>query len=211
MTEDMLTIGVTGGIGSGKSTVAGMLGELGATVINADRVGHEVYRPGTPGWQRIVDAFGREVVAPDGTIDRKRLGAIVFADPAALKRLNAIVHPLIFDEIARRIAALRSSNSVRAVVVEAAVLIEANWLSLVQEVWLVVAGKPAVIERIRAERALSSAEIQRRIDAQLSDDERRRFAHVVIDNAGSLETLRAAVQAAWARSLRGRESEPSHS
>ena len=203
MTEDMRTIGVTGGIGSGKSTVAGMLGELGATVINADRVGHQVYQPGTQGWQQVVDAFGREVVTPDGSIDRKRLGAIVFADPAALTRLNAIVHPLIFDEIARRIAALRASKSMRAVVVEAAILIEANWLSLVEEVWLVVAGKQAVIERIHAERALSRADIQRRIDAQLSDDERRRFADVVIENTGSIPSLRAAVQAAWDRSMLG--------
>jgi dephospho-CoA kinase len=208
MTQDMRTIGVTGGIGSGKSTVAGMLGELGATVINADRVGHEVYEPGTRGWQQIVDAFGQGVVAPDGTIDRKRLGTIVFADPAALKRLNAIVHPLIHDEIARRISALRASHSVRAVVVEAAILIEANWLNLVEEVWLVVAGKQAVIERVRAERALSEAEIQRRIDAQLSDDERCRFAHVVIENKGSFEALRAAVLAAWEGGLPGSGNEP---
>src|SRR5262245_56189573 len=95
-------IGLTGGIGSGKSTVATMLGELGAAVIDADKVGHDVYRPGTDGFRRVVETFGTDVVAADGTIDRRRLGARVFADRAELARLNALVHPLIGDEIRRR-------------------------------------------------------------------------------------------------------------
>src|SRR4029077_4970919 len=93
-------VGLTGGIGSGKSTVAAILAELGARVIDADRIGHDVYRPGTTGFARVCEAFGRGVGAADGTIDRRALGAIVFADPAARAKLNAIVHPLIAAELA---------------------------------------------------------------------------------------------------------------
>ena len=93
----MKVIGLTGGIGSGKSTVSSLLGELGAAVLDADTVGHEAYQPGTDAWQAVVDAFGKDVVAADGSIDRKRLGAIVFADPEALQRLNGIMHPRMFD------------------------------------------------------------------------------------------------------------------
>src|SRR5258705_7166992 len=96
-------VGLTGGIGSGKSTVAAMLADLGAIVIDADKVGHDVYRPGTEGFRRVVEAFGEAIVAPDGTIDRRILGAKVFADPTELKKLNDLVHPLIGEEIRHRL------------------------------------------------------------------------------------------------------------
>lgn len=199
MPPRQLTIGLTGGIGSGKSTVAKMLEDLGAEVIHADLVGHEVYRPHTAGWRGVVDAFGDEVLKSDQTIDRQKLGAIVFQDPEALKRLNAIVHPLIFAEVERRILRLRESGVSRPIVVEAAILIEANWLPLVDEVWLVVAGREAVIDRLGTQRGLSADEIARRVDAQLSDAERRRAAQVVIENRGSIDELREGVTAAWRR------------
>jgi dephospho-CoA kinase len=199
MSTRCLTIGLTGGIGSGKSTVAALLEELGAVVIHADVVGHEVYLPQTEGWRRVTAAFGTEILKPDQTIDRQKLGAIVFRDPAALERLNAIVHPLIYVEVERRIRALRASNVVSPIVVEAAILIEANWLPLVDEVWLVVAGKDAVVQRLSSQRGLSSDEVSRRIDVQLSDAERRKFAHVVIENRGPVEELRQHVTAAWKR------------
>src|SRR5882724_8492045 len=167
------TVGLTGGIGSGKSTVSRLLEEMGALVIHADAVGHEVYAPGSEGWQRVTAAFGPSIVAADRTIDRKKLGGIVFGNPEALKRLNGIVHPLIFDEVRRRIDVHRASGSTQPVILEAAILIEANWLSLVDEVWLVVASKQAVIDRVGAERGLSAREVEARIDAQLSDAERR--------------------------------------
>src|SRR3990170_4122158 len=103
----MYVVGLTGGIGSGKSAVAEMLMEKGAVVLSADQVGHEVYRPGGPAWKEIVDAFGGEVVAADGTIDRKRLGAIVFADPETLKRLNAITHPRMKELMREKLAELK--------------------------------------------------------------------------------------------------------
>jgi dephospho-CoA kinase len=196
-------IGLTGGIGSGKSTVARMLAELGAEVIDADLVGHEVYRPGTTGWERLTEAFGREIVAPDGSIDRKTLGGIVFADPTALKRLNRIVHPLISEAIQARLAARRAAGSTRPIVVEAAVLIEANWVTLVDEVWVVTAGPDAVLARVQAQRGLSAEAIAARMAAQLSDETRRAHADLVIENSGSLEALRAAVARAWERATTG--------
>ena len=120
-------IGLTGGIGSGKSTVAAILSELGASVIDADKVGHDVYLPGSEGFRLVREAFGDGVVGADGTIDRKALGARVFADPALLARLNAIVHPLIGAEIRRRIEAARAGAPTRPIVVEAAIMLEAGW------------------------------------------------------------------------------------
>ncbi len=196
------TIGLTGGIGSGKTTVARMLCEFGATVIHADAVGHEIYQPNSVGWLRVTEAFGTSILRPDQTVDRKRLGAIVFGDAQALKRLNAIVHPLMAEEIRRRIESYRAAGLSQPIVLEAAILIEANWLPLVDEVWVVMASREAVIERIAAERSLLPQEIETRIRAQLSDAERRRFARVIIENNGSLDELRERVRAAWTHLIR---------
>ena len=201
----MKTIGLTGGIGCGKTTVAAMLQELGAIVIHADTVGHEIYRPDSEGWRRVIEAFGSDVLQADRTVDRKKLGAIVFADPPARQRLNAIVHPLMASEIRRRIEAYRSAGRDQPIVLEAAILIEANWLPLVDEVWLVVAGTTAVIERVAAGRGLPAEDVERRIHAQIGDAERRRFAQVVIENNGSVDELRAQVKTAWARLTEGDE------
>jgi dephospho-CoA kinase len=193
------TIGVTGGIGAGKSAAVRILAELGALVIDADRVGHDVYLPGTVGWERVVADFGREVVAEDGSIDRKRLGARVFADRSALARLNAVVHPLIHDAIAARIAVSRDAT--QPIVVEAALLIEAKWDTLVDELWLVVA-RPEVIEaRLMEQRGMDRAAIAARMSAQLSVAERAAHADVIIDNSGSLAALRAQVARLWRERL----------
>jgi dephospho-CoA kinase len=191
------TIGLTGGIGSGKSTVARLLSDLGAEIIDADRVGHSVYAPGTEGWERVVAAFGRDIVAPDGSIDRKRLGALVFADRSQLARLNAIVHPLIGQAIQRHIAVRRRAGSATPIVVEAAVLIEAQWQSLVDEVWLVVARRDTLLARLLAQRNLDRAEIEARIASQLGDDERRRHAQIVIENDGSADELQRQIEKLW--------------
>jgi dephospho-CoA kinase len=192
-----VVIGLTGGIGSGKSTVAAILAALGARVIDADRIGHEVYRPGTEGFRRVVEAFGPGVVGADGTIDRRALGAIVFADPAALARLNALVHPLINAEIARRIAEARADGYAGPIVIEAAILLEAGWRSLAGRLWVVSVDRETAIARVSASRGLTREEVERRIDAQTPDAERRRTADVVIDNRGSEAALRAQVEAAW--------------
>ena len=143
----MLVIGITGTIGSGKSTVAGFLRELGARVIDADEVGHEVYLQGSPGWKALVEAFGEKVLAPDGAVDRKKLGEIVFKNPAALAKLNCIVRPLISEEVQSLLKELRKKRT-RVVVLEAALLIEAGWGPLVDEIWVTIAHESIIYQRL---------------------------------------------------------------
>jgi dephospho-CoA kinase len=192
-----ITIGLTGGIGSGKSTAAKILAELGAPAIDADKVGHEIYQPGTPAYRELIEAFGEGILAPDRTIDRRRLGPIVFGDPAALKRLNAIVHPKMFTRMGELVAEMRRAGEMRPIVIEAAILIEANWQPLFDEIWLVTAARERVIERVERDRGLKPAQTEARIRAQLSDDERRKYATSVIRNDGTLDELRAAVTGLW--------------
>ena len=193
----MKTIGLTGGIGSGKSTVSNILATLGASIIDADRVGHEIYLPGKAAWKQVTDTFGRKIVAEDQTIDRKKLGAIVFGSPDALARLNAIVHPIMFEEIRQRIQARRAEGFTLPVVVEAAILIEANWLPLADTVWVVETDKDAAIRRVAEQRGMSTADAEARIANQLSNAERRKHAQVVIRNNGSLQALEQQIQQAW--------------
>lgn len=195
----MKTIGLTGGIGSGKSTVSQILAELGAFVIDADKVGHEIYLPGKEAWQQVTMAFGPDILAADQTIDRKKLGAIVFSSDESRKKLNSIVHPLMFKDMGRRIKEKRAEGFTHPIVVEAAILIEANWLPLVDEVWVVVAGKDAVIERVAVQRGLSAKDTEARIASQLADTERLKHATLVITNDRSLENLKKQVNEVWDR------------
>jgi len=194
-------IGLTGGIGSGKSVVGRMLAELGAHVIDTDKIGHRAYAPGSEGFTRIVDAFGRGVVGSDGAIDRKKLGAIVFADDARRATLNAIVHPLIFGEIMREIADVRHAGFTGSIVLEAPILVEAKGTGLVDQIWVVTAPPDAIRTRLTRDRAMSPAEIDARVAAQLDDAERRRHADVIIENDGDLDGLRKVVEAAWRTAL----------
>jgi dephospho-CoA kinase len=195
----MKTVGLTGGIGSGKSTVSQILTKLGAFVIDADKVGHEIYLPGNEAWRQVTAAFGQDILAPDQTIDRKKLGALVFGSDEARKKLNSIVHPLMFQDIKRRIAEKRAEGFAKPIVVEAAILIEANWLPLADEVWVVVTNKNAVIDRVATQRGMAAKDTEARIASQLSDAERLKYAQVVITNDGSREDLEKNVQEAWAR------------
>lgn len=190
---EVTVIGLTGNIGTGKSTVTRMLADLGATVIDADTLAHEVIAPGTPGWQQVVDAFGPEIVAADGTIDRARLAAIVFSDPAALARLEAIVHPLVIQEADRRIRAIRRG----VVVIEAIKLIESGMYRDCDALWVVTARPEQQLERLVRERGMSATEVQRRMAAQPPQSEKVTLADVVIDNSGTPEETRAQVEAAW--------------
>jgi dephospho-CoA kinase len=189
-------IGLTGGIGSGKSTVAAMLADLGARVIDADTVGHDVYRPGTEGHRRVVEAFGADVVAADGTIDRRRLGARVFASQDELATLNRLLHPLIGDEIRRRIADARAADPGRRLVIEAAIMLEAGW-RFFDRIWVVVVGRELAIARVTASRGVTRADVEHRLAAQMPDAERRRLADTVIENDGTVAELRARVERAW--------------
>jgi dephospho-CoA kinase len=197
----MLTIGLTGGIGSGKSTVSKMLAELGAPILDADKVAHTTYAPGGSAYQEVVAAFGDKILAADGTVDRAKLGPVVFTDSSQLQRLTSIVWPRTIERIQALIAEMRAKGETKPIVVEAAILIEANWQPMCDEVWLVRASKGRVIERIERDRGMKPEQTEARIRAQLSDEERRKHADYVIENEGSLEDLRGAVKRAWNNAL----------
>ena len=192
-----MIIGLTGGIGSGKSVVGGMLRELGAYVIDTDKVGHRVYEPDSEGWRKIVEAFGTDVVAEDRTIDRKKLGALVFADEAHRKTLNGIVHPMIFQEIIGEITAQRDAGFQGHIVLEAPILVEAKGTGMVDCIWVVVAPRPVIEARLVSDRDMTPEEIAARMNVQLDDATRRKHADLVIENNADLATLKARVQAAW--------------
>ena len=192
----MFVIGLTGGIGTGKTEVANKLRAVGAEVVDADRVGHEVYARGTAGWEEVVAQFGDGVLSPSGEVDRGKLGAIVFVDQQALKRLNKIVHPRIRLIVQDRLRELERQGC-DAAVVEAAVLLEARWRSLVDEVWVTTSPREQVVERVGFRSGLGPEEVESRIDAQMSQGERVHTADVVIDNSGSLEDLRERVRQLW--------------
>ena len=197
----MPTIGVTGGIGSGKSTVTKFLEALGAPIIDADKVGHAIYAPDGPAYSDMIAAFGRGILASDGTIDRRKLGPIVFADAGELKRLNSIVHPKMFARMGEMIKHLRAGGERNPIVVEAAILIEANWQALFDEIWLVVASKERVVERIERDRGLKPEQTKARIRAQLSDEERQKHSTLVITNNGTLGELHEKVAHLWQSAL----------
>ena len=194
----MYVIGLTGGIGSGKSTVAQMLKDRGAVLLSADRIGHEVYTPGMPAWQEIADVFGREVLGPDGAIDRKKLGAIVFSDAGALQKLNAITHPRMKDLMQLKIDEQEHAG-VEVAVLEAALLFDAGWDDLTDEVWVTVAP-PEVAARRTAERSgISIDEALARIRAQMSNEERIRRSDVIINTDCDIEETRQQVASEWSR------------
>ncbi len=199
----MIVIGLTGGIGSGKSEVSRKLKELGAEVIDADRVGHEAYLPHTPAWEEVVAAFGQEILQPSGEVDRRKLGGIVFSDPKALARLNAIMHPKMYEMLRERLDVLRS-QATKVAVIEAAILIEANWTPLVDEVWVTEASEDVVVERVGKRNNLPAEEILRRIRSQMSREERAKHATATITNNTSLEELHRQVEQLWDSRVRGR-------
>ncbi len=194
----MRVIGLTGGIGTGKSQVALILEELGAVVVNADLLGHQAYLPKTEAWQQIVDAFGPEVVGPEGEIDRKRLGGIVFSDPRAKARLDAIAWPQIAKLAQQQLETLRKEET-DTIILEAAVLVEAGWDFLVDEVWVTHAPRDLVRQRLKLRDGLTMEEIDRRIEAQIPFEERLKEGYVPIENASTLEALRDRVQTLWRR------------
>jgi dephospho-CoA kinase len=198
----MLTIGLTGGIGSGKSTVAQILGEFGAPILDADKVAHTTYAPGGPAYDAVIAAFGAQVLASDRTIDRKKLGSIVFGNPEQLNKLTSIVWPATFESIRRDVTELRASGATLPIVVEAAILIEANWHSLFDEIWLVRAPREQVVTRIEIQRGLKPSETEARIRAQLSDEDRAKHATLVIENNGSIEELRDLLKTVWRDALK---------
>jgi len=189
----MKVIGLTGGIGSGKSTVSQFLAELGAVIIDADRVGHEAFKPDTELWREVVAAFGRQVLTPSGEIDRKKLGEIVFGNAELLSRLNQIMHPRMYDMVKVQLEEYQR-RGVEVVVLEAPLLLEAGWTSLVDEVWVTVASESTVLKRLQERVGLSKEESLSRIHSQLSSEERIKRADVVINTDCSLDEVKARVR-----------------
>lgn len=194
----MKVIGLTGGIGSGKSTVSRLLAELGAVIIDADKVGHEAFKPDTEGWREVSAAFGRQILAASGEIDRRKLGEIVFGNPGSLEQLNRIMHPRIHNMVKAQLEK-HQRQGVEVVVLEAPLLIESGWASTVAEVWVTVASRATVLRRLQERAGLSQPESLARIRSQLSSEERVRHADVVIDTDCDLDELKVRVDELWQR------------
>lgn len=199
----MLVIGLAGGIGTGKSEVARFLQELGAVVIDADRVGHEVYTPHTEAWHEIIRTFGRDVLKANGEVDRRKLAALVFGDPQALAQLEAITHPAITERVRERIEELKRQGA-RVVVLEAIKLTRTAAAALVDEVWVTYSSEERVVERLARRDSLKVEEVKQRIEAQLPFSEMKKAAQVVVENQGSLQELRDRVQSLWESRVKGR-------
>lgn len=191
----MLRIGLTGGIGSGKSAVSRLLAEHGAVVVDADLLAREVVRPGTPGLAAVVAEFGADVLRRDGSLDRERLGSVVFADRAALQRLNAIVHPLVGARSAEIVAAAPPDA---VLVHDVPLLVENNLAAQYDLVVVVEAPVDVRIARLTGDRGMTEEAARSRIAAQASDEQRREVADVLISNDGTLEDLRKRVAEFWA-------------
>ncbi|GGO75226.1 dephospho-CoA kinase [Nonomuraea cavernae] len=190
----MLMIGLTGGIGSGKSEVSTRLASKGAVVIDADRIAREVVEPGTPGLARVVAAFGTEVLRPDGSLNREKLGGIVFADPDKLASLNAIVHPLVGE----RVAELQAQAAADAIVVYDVPLLAENGLAPMYDVVVVVDSSDETrLARLAEHRGMAEHDAKARIAAQAGREDRLKIADIVIDNDGSLDDLDARVDEVW--------------
>ena len=199
----MLVLGLTGSIGTGKSEAARYMAELGASVISADQVGHEAYTPHSEAWDRVVETFGEEILQTNEEIDRQKLGAIVFSDPSHLAKLNEIMHPRMARMVSEKIEVLRGQG-VRVVVVEAALLFEAGWDSLVQETWVTDSPEESVIERLRERNGLTEEEARKRISSQMDRSERLERADYVVDNSGDVAQLEAVIDELWNSRVKGR-------
>jgi len=193
-----ITIGLTGGIGSGKSTAAKILAELGAPAIDADKVGHEIYQPGAPAYRELIDAFGEGILAADRTIDRRKLGPIVFADPAARKKLEGITHPRIQATADARLAGLGDAGEPLALY-EATLLVESGRFRDFDGLIVVVASPETQIARATARDGLTRPEAEARIRAQMSTEDKLRVATEVIDNDGALAATEAQVDVLLAK------------
>ncbi|HWC13236.1 MAG TPA: dephospho-CoA kinase [Actinomycetota bacterium] len=194
----MHVVGLTGGIGSGKSTFARMLAARGAIVIDADALGHAALAPGEPAWHSVVDQFGDEVLAAGSMdIDRKRVAALVFADPDKLAALNAIVHPVILRSIADTLDTLRGTDSV--VILDAALILEMGLADSMDTIIVVTSSRARRRERLMRDRKMTSDAVAARMATQARDEDLAARADIVVTNDGSLDDLEAKADAVWAQ------------
>ncbi len=194
----MKVIGLTGGIGSGKSTVSAFLAKLGAVVIDADKIGHRALEEDKDIRYAIEAAFGKRVLGADGRIDRARLSEVVFGDQNSLSRLNQIMHQRMFAMVEAELSCYRGKG-VGVVVLEAPILIEAGWASLADEIWVTIASQATSIERLEKSRGFSREQSLARMRSQLPSEERLKHADVVIDTDCPLKELETKVAVLWAR------------
>jgi dephospho-CoA kinase len=211
--QGLYVIGLTGNIATGKSAVATLLAQFGAQVIDADALAHQVMRAGTSVWRQVVEEFGRDILQEDGEIDRTRLGAQTFAEPAAMARLESIVHPAVIGEAERLLQGVDKSSStpasdgtkIQVAVLEAIKLIESGMHHRCDELWVVTCPREQQVKRLMETRGLSQSEAEVRIDAQPSQADKVALANVVIDNSRNLEATRAQVQREWERILQAQQ------
>ncbi len=194
----MRVIGLTGGIASGKSTAARHLETRGALMIDADKLGHRAYEPDTDAFAKVVQAFGDDIVGDDGQINRRALGGKVFGNPDELDRLTGIVWPEIRKMALAEIDAARAEGKAKAIVLEAAVLLEAGWQDIVDEVWVVYAEREQAIARAMARDGLDEAAVSARIDAQMTNEQRIEQSDVAFENATTAEALCERLDERWA-------------
>jgi dephospho-CoA kinase len=197
----MKIIGLTGGIGSGKSTAASLLAKLGAEIVDLDKVGNEALKKGNKAYKKAVQEFGDTILGKNGEIDRSKLGRIVFRDREALQRLNNIVHPEIDKVVAEKTKDC-PHRGVKVMVLEAAAIMEADKAWQMDEMWAIIAPEKAVIERLKQRSGYYESETKARIHSQMPNEEKAKRANVVINNNGSLDNLKAQVKAEWEKLLK---------
>jgi dephospho-CoA kinase len=203
----MFVVGLTGGIGTGKSTLAALLAERGAQVVDADLLGHDALKPGLPAWHSVADQFGDEILAANTMeIDRKRLAAIVFNDRLKLAALNAIVHPVIFNAVADELDRLRGTDEI--VILDAALIIETGLDDVCDALLVVDSSDEARIARLRRQRGMSLADARSRMDAQAERSRLLDRADMVIKNDGTVEDLAAEADRVWTELVRRRDARP---
>jgi dephospho-CoA kinase len=191
----MLLVGLTGGIGAGKSTVARMLRQHGARVIDADDLARRAVRPGTPGLQRIVETFGEDVLKPDGELDRRKLAGIVFADPERRRELERITHPDVARLLAAELEPLRATDEI--VVYDSPLMVETGATGAFDMVVVVAAPEEEQLRRVSEQRALDEEDVRARMAAQATAEERAAVADVILDNGGTVEELEGQVERLW--------------
>ena len=192
----MIVIGITGNIGSGKSTVCQILAKLGVTIIDADELAHETYKPHNKAWQELINTFGKDILKANEEIDRQKLGQIVFSQADALAKLNQIVHPKAYCMAQERIEASQRQGA-KAIAVEATLLIEAGWIDLLDKLWLVVTPEVIAIQRLTQHKKISEAEILARLKSQMPPEEKMKYADEIIYNDSDLNQLEAKVTELW--------------
>jgi len=206
----MPIIGLTGGIASGKSSVAEMLAARGARLIDADHLAREAVEPGRQAWREIVDWLGEDILLPDRTIDRRKLGEMVFSDRAMLDRLNSIVHPQVKKLFAEQLDLIRDENPGAVVVYDVPLLIETGMQDRFDLVLLVYVSPAVQLERLCRRDGLERAAAARRLQAQMPLDEKKNYADVIIDNSGSLAETERQVEAFWRKLAAGKLERGNH-